>query len=232
MQHIIIIGYFFINTISRQRLSSGQTSLIVFIIIIIIFFLPSCSLGEIFICLLREREREQCSVAAILENFTNQKNIQQKYKHRIWKKKTIHTKGETEHMKYEQHTKCLFSNTATTSKYNTPKAYENNDDDRAASKQLLQQRRHHITTISANADMTKNSQENLKLTTTTQAFTPKTTTTWHECRGGKYLRTPPPIVTIKSEQTKQRRHKNGIARYTQFKDEIRLFLEYIIIPFP
>lgn len=81
-------------------------------------------------------------------------------------------------MKYEQHTKCLFSNTATTSKYNTPKAYENNDDDRAASKQLLQQRRHHITTISANADMTKNSQENLKLTTTTiQAFTPKTTTT-------------------------------------------------------
>lgn len=108
MQHIIIIGYFFINTISRQRLSSGQTSLIVFIIIII-FFLPSCSLGEIFICLLRERERESNVLwLLILENFTNQKNIQQKYKHRIWKKKTIHTKGETEHMKYEQHTKCLF----------------------------------------------------------------------------------------------------------------------------
>lgn len=90
MQHIIIIGYFFINTISRQRLSSGQTSLIVFIIIII-FFLPSCSLGEIFICLLRERESNVLWLLLILENFTNQKNIQQKYKHRIWKKKKQYT---------------------------------------------------------------------------------------------------------------------------------------------
>lgn len=96
MQHIIIIGYFFINTISRQRLSSGQTSLIVFIIIII-FFLPSCSLGEIFICLLRERESNFLWLL-ILENFTNPKNIQQKYKHRIWKKKNnTHKKRNRTH---------------------------------------------------------------------------------------------------------------------------------------